>query len=75
MQNELYVFDKKSYEQLLITQNNIDDNRQGYDEKMKKYFSKLDKQDSKLDNITAMIKNMMYHNQNLNQPLESIDTQ
>ena len=56
--------DNKSYYQFLITQDIIDDNRQAYDEKMKKYYSKLDKQDSKLDNIIAMIKNMMYHNQN-----------
>ena len=63
----------KSDDQFLITQDIIDENRQDYDEKMKKCYSKLDKQDSKLDNITAMIKNMMYQNQNSNDHPDNID--
>ena len=66
--------DNKSYEHLLITQDMIDDNRKASDEKMKKYYSKLDKQDSKLDNITAMINQMMYHNQNSNDPPNNMDS-
>ena len=66
MQSGWNNIDNMSYEQFLITQYIIDDNRQSSDEKMKKYYSKLDKQDSKLDNTTAIIKNMMYQNQNSN---------
>ena len=66
--------DNKSYDQLLILQDMIDDNRQSSDEKMKKYYSKLDKQDSKLFNITAMIKNIMYQNQNYNYLPDNIDS-
>ena len=69
--NNIY---NKSYEQFLITQYIIDDNRQASDEKMKKYYSKLDKQDSKLDNTIAMIKNMMYQNQNSNYPPDIMDS-
>ena len=66
--------DNKSYDQFLITPDIIDDSRQAYDEKMKKYYSKLDKQDSKLDNIIALIKNMMYQNQNYNCQPEKMDS-
>ena len=40
-------------------QDNFDDNRQAYDEKMNKY-------DYKIDNLTALIKNMTHQNQDLN---------
>ena len=58
--------DNKLDDQFFIVQAMIDYNKKVFDEKMRKYYSKLDKQDSKLKNITAMIKNMMDHNQNLN---------
>ena len=74
MPSERNRIDNKSYEQFLITQDMIDDNRQASDDKIKKYYSKLDKQDSKLENTTEMINQMMYQNQNSNDLLENIDT-
>ena len=74
MSSGKYKIDNKSYDHLLITQDMIDDNRKAPDEKMKKYYSKLDKQGYKLDNITAMINQMMYHNQNSNYPPDNMDS-
>ena len=51
MQSGWKTIDNKSYNQLLITQDMIENNRQASDEKMKKYCSKSDRKDSKLDNI------------------------
>ena len=58
--------DNKLYDRFLITEAMVDDSSQDCDEKMKKYYFELDKKDPKVDNITAMIKNMKDHNQNLN---------
>ena len=41
---------------------------------MKKCYSKIDKQDPKIDNITAMIKNIMDHNQNMNYLSDNMDS-
>ena len=73
MHSGLNNIDNKSDDQLLITQDMIDDNRQASEDKIKKYYSKLEKQDSTPDNITTMIKKNMYQNQNLNDPPDNMD--
>ena len=59
--------DIKSDDKLIIMQTMIDDNRQASDKKMNTY-------DSKPDKITAMVKNMMVHNQNYNNQPDDMDS-
>ena len=57
MRSEQNKMDNNPDDQLIISQANIESNRQDYDYKMNIY-------DSKLDKITALVKNMMHQNKN-----------